>query len=86
MTAHDVSFSVWGVQYSFPDPLAFLSFFLEGRGEGTGFSDHKMPVVAYGVMFRAKKDLFAGTPLVGFINILDSINVIFGQKNGHLQC
>ena len=37
-------------------------------------------------MLRAYKDLFAGTPLVGFINILDPINGIFGQKNEHLQC
>ena len=36
-----------------------------------------MPEVAYGVMFRANKDLFAGTLLVGFINILDPVNGIF---------
>ena len=40
-----------------------------------------MPVVAFGVMFWANKDLFAGTPLVGFINILDPVNGIFGQRN-----
>ena len=28
-------------------------------------------------MFRANKDLFAGTLLVGFINILDPVNGIF---------
>ena len=32
-------------------------------------------------MFQAKKDLFAGTLLVGIINILDPINGIFGKKN-----
>ena len=45
-----------------------------------------MPVVAYGVMFWANKDLFAGTPLVGFINFLDPVNGIFGHKNDHMQC
>ena len=37
-----------------------------------------MPVVAYWVMFQANNDLFAGTPLVGFINTLDPV---FSQKN-----
>ena len=83
MTARDVSFSVWGVQYSFPDPSC-LPFFM-GWG-GTGCSDHKMPAVAYGVMFLANEDLYAGTPLVGFIIILDPVNGIFGQKNYHLLC
>ena len=84
MTARDVSFSVWGVQYSFPDPSCLPSF-MRG-GEGKGCSDYKMPPVAYGVMFLANEDLYAGTPLVGFIIILDPVNGIFGQKNYHLQC
>ena len=45
--------------------------FLNGGG-GIGCSDHKMPKVAYGVMFWAKKDLFSETPLVGFIKILET--------------
>ena len=45
-----------------------------------------MPLVAFGVMLRAYKDLFAGTTLVGFINILDPVNVILSQRNYHLQC
>ena len=52
-------------------------------GGGAGCLDHKMPVVAYGVMFRANKDLFT---LVGFIDILDPVNGIFALKNDHLQC
>ena len=83
MTARDVSFSVWGVQYSFPDPSC-LPFFM-GWG-GTGCSDHKMPAVAYGVMFLANEDLYAGTPLVGFFIILDLVNDIFGEKNYYLKC
>ena len=51
-----------------------------------GCSDHKMPAVAYEVMFLANEDLYAGTPLVGFIIILDPVNGIFGLKNYHLQC
>ena len=47
--------------------------------------DHKMPAVAYGVMFHANEDLYAGAPLVGFIIILDPVNGIFGQKNYHLK-
>ena len=70
MTAHDVSFSVLGVQYSFPSPSC-LPFLMEGGG-GIGCLDHKMPKVAYGVMFWAKKDLFSETPLVGFIKILET--------------
>ena len=62
-------------------PLAYLALW---GGGGTGCSDHKMPAVAYGVMFLANEDLYAGTPLVGFIIILDPN--IFGQKNYHLQC
>ena len=83
MTARDVCFPVWGVQYSFPDPSC-LPFFM-GWG-GTGCSDHKMPAVAYGVMFLEIEDLYAGIPLVGFIIILDPVNGTFGQKNYHLQC
>ena len=85
MTARDVSFTVWGVQYSFPDPSC-IPFFMGWEGGGTGCSDHKMPAVAYGVMFLANEDLYAGTPLVGFIIILDPVNGIFDQKNNHLLC
>ena len=55
-----------------------MPIFLYGWGGDTGCSDHKMPVVAYWVMFQANNDLFAGTPLVGFINTLDPV---FSQKN-----
>ena len=58
--------------------FAYLT--LWGGEEGTGCSDHKMPAVAYGVMFLANEDLYAGTPLVGFIIILDPVNGTFGQK------
>ena len=67
-------FQFGGVQYSFPDPSC-LPFFI-GWG-GTGGSDHKMPVVAYGVMFRANNDFFAGTSLVGFINFLGYTTLFF---------
>ena len=76
MTAHELSFSVWGTQYSFPEP-SYLPY---------GCLDYKMPVVAYGVMFWENKDLFTGTPSVGFFNIFDPVNGIFGQKIDHLQC
>ena len=36
-----------------------------------------MLLVAYGIMFQANKDLFAGTPIVGIINILEPVNGIF---------
>ena len=86
MTARDVSFSDWRVQYSFPDPSLLLPTLLYGGGEGTGCSDRKMPAVAYGAMFLENEDLYAGIPLVGFIIILDPVNGISGQKNYHLQC
>ena len=48
------------------------TFLNGGRGGGIGCLDHKMPKVAYGVMFWAKKDLLSETPLVGFIKILET--------------
>ena len=54
--------------------------------EGTSCSDNEKPAVAYGFMFLGNEDLYAETPLVGFIIILDLANGIFGQKNYHLQC
>ena len=64
-----------------PTSLAHAHLFFLGGGGYTCCSDIKMPVVAYSVMFRANNALFAGTPLVGFINIFDPVNGIFGQKN-----
>ena len=70
-------FKFCGYNTLLPTPLshAHLSLWVGGY---TGCSDHKMPVVAYWVMFQANNDLFAGTPLVGFINTLDPV---FSQKN-----
>ena len=64
-------FSSLGGTILFLRPL--MPTFLNGRGGGgIGCLDFKMPKVAYGVMFWAKKDLFSETPLVGFIKILET--------------
>ena len=47
MTACDLSFSVWVLQYSFLDPSCPPSI-MGGGEEGTCCSDHKMPVEAFG--------------------------------------
>ena len=52
-------FQFGGYNTLFQTPLAYLSLW---GGEGTGCSDHKMPAVAYGVMFLANEDLYARTP------------------------